>query len=323
MLRKKLFIFVAMFVAFGILFVAVQGCAEKKEEKAEKETKKEEKLSGTIKGDGSSTVFPITEAVAEEFQKENPDVRVTVGISGTGGGFEKFTRGEIDVVDASRPIKDEEKELAAKNGVEYFEFKVAYDGLSVLVNPKNKFVKSLTVAELKKIWEPESKVSSWKNIRPEWPDEKIILFGPGTDSGTFDYFTKEIVGKEGASRSDYTASEDDNILVEGVASEEGSLGYFGYAYYSANKDKLKLVAIDGGKGSFLPSEKTIRSGEYFPLSRPLFIYVTKEAFKRTEVKEFVQFFLGEELASLVKQVGYVPLLESELKEEQGKLEKSQ
>ena len=296
-----------------ILLLAVtllSGCSRRKD------------LSGRIKADGSSTVFPITEAVAEEFQKENPKIRVTVGLSGTGGGFEKFARGETDISNASRPIKEEEKELAAKNGIEYLEFEVAFDGLSVVVNPKNKFVEFLTVTELKKLWRPGSKISRWKDLRPEWPDEKIVLFGPGTDSGTFDYFTEAIVGKEDASRADYTASEDDNVLVEGVATEENSLGYFGYAYYIENKDKLKLLAIDDGKGAVLPTEKTIRSREYSPLSRPLYIYVSKESLKKQEVQDFVGFYL-EEVNSLLKEVGYVSLPENELEKQIEKLKRSQ
>ncbi|HEY4686890.1 MAG TPA: PstS family phosphate ABC transporter substrate-binding protein [Candidatus Subteraquimicrobiales bacterium] len=296
-----------------ILIVAAflgSGCSRRKD------------LSGRIKADGSSTVFPITEAVAEEFQKENPKIRVTVGLSGTGGGFEKFARGETDISNASRPIKEEEKELAAKNGIEYLEFEVAFDGLSVVVNPKNKFVEFLTVTELKKLWQPGSKISRWKDLRPEWPDEKIVLFGPGTDSGTFDYFTEAIVGKEDASRADYTASEDDNVLVEGVATEEKSLGYFGYAYYIENKDKLKLLAIDDGKGAVLPTEKTIRSREYSPLSRPLYIYVSKESLKKQEVQDFVRFYL-EEVNSLLKEVGYVSLPKNELEKQIEKLKRSQ
>jgi len=266
-------------------------------------------LSGTIKADGSSTVFPISEAVGEEFQNRYPDTRVTVGISGTGGGFKKFCPGETDISDASRPIKDTEKELCAKNGITYEEFKVAFDGLSVMVNPQNTWVDYLTVDELKKIWEPGSTVKTWKDVRSEWPDEKIILVGADTDSGTFDYFTEAIVGEEKASRSDYTASADDNILVQAIAGEKNALGYFGYAYYVENPGKLKLVAIDGGKGPVLPSEQTINDGTYNPLSRPLFIYVNKESLKRPEVKEFVKYYLTEG-KELVSQVGYVKMPES-------------
>lgn len=266
-------------------------------------------LSGTVKLDGSSTVFPISEAVGEEFQKLYPNVRVTVGISGTGGGFKKFCAGETDISDASRAIKDSEKELCAKNGITYEEFKVAFDGLSVMVNPQNTWADYLTVAELKKIWEPNNTVKTWKDVRPNFPNEKIILVGADTDSGTFDYFTEAIVGKEKSSRSDYTASADDNVLVQAIAGEKYALGYFGYAYYVENPGKLKLVAIDAGKGPVLPSEQTINDGTYKPLSRPLFIYVKKESMKRPEVKEFAKYYLtaGKEL---VRQVGYVKMPDS-------------
>ena len=211
-------------------------------------------LSGLIKVDGSSTVFPITEAVAEEFQKRNPKVKVTVGISGTGGGFKKFCNGETDISDASRPIKESEVGLCNKNGVGYIELPVAYDGLAVMVNPKNTWVTSMTVKELKRLWEPEAqgRIIRWSQIRPGWPDKEIRLFGPGVDSGTYDYFTEAIVGKEHSSRGDFTASEDDNVLVQGIATDPLSLGFFGFAYYEHNKDKLKLVAIDYGKGRSCP-----------------------------------------------------------------------
>lgn len=275
---------------------------------------------GRIRIDGSSTVFPIAEAVAEEFQRENPTTRVLVGISGTGGGFQKFASGEIDIVDASRPIKEEEKERAAANNVEYVELIVAFDGLSVIVNRGNDFVDSLTVAELKKLWEPGSKINTWQQLRPDWPDEEIILFGPGTDSGTFDYFTETIVGKEDASRSDYTASEDDNVLVEGVSNEPNGIGYFGFAYYTENKEKLKVVPIDGGDGPVSPSVETISSNEYSPLSRPLYIYVSEAALEKAPVKEFVWFFLTE-AGDLVQDIGYVALPDSQVEEELEKLER--
>ncbi len=275
-------------------------------------------LSGTIKLDGSSTVFPISEAVGEEFQKKYPNVRVTVGISGTGGGFKKFCAGETDISDASRAIKESEKELCTKNGITYEEFKVAFDGLSVMVNPQNTWAESMTVAELKKIWEPNSTVKTWKDVRPNFPNEKIILVGADTDSGTFDYFTEVIVGKEKSSRSDYTASADDNMLVQAIAGEKYALGYFGYAYYVENPGKLKLVAIDSGKGQVLPSEQTINDGTYKPLSRPLFIYVNKESMKRPEIKEFVKYYLtaGKELVS---QVGYVKMPDSVYEEGLGRV----
>ena len=262
-----------------------------------------------IKIDGSSTVYPITEAVAEEFQKaKRGSVKVTVGISGTGGGFKKFSRGETDISDASRPIVKKEMEACKEAGIEYIELPVAYDGIAVMVNPKNNWVTSMTVAELKKIWEPaaESKITKWNQVNPAWPDVPLKLYGPGVDSGTFDYFTEAIVGKSRASRGDFTASEDDNVLVQGIASDRGGLGFFGYAYYAENTDKLKLVAIDGGKGSILPSEKTVMDGTYFPLSRPIFIYVNKKSAERPEVREFVDFYL-KNASKLVKQVKYIPL----------------
>ena len=265
-----------------------------------------EGLSGKIRIDGSSTVFPITEAVAEEFQKLHRKVRVTVGISGTGGGFKKFTTGQTDINDASRPIKGKEKDKAAKNGIDYIDLPVAYDGLSVVINPKNDFLDYLTVTELRKIWQPGSTVKNWNDVRPDWPNKPIKLYGPGADSGTFDYFTKKINGKSQASRSDYTASEDDNVLVMGVAGDTYSLGYFGYAYYKENQDKLKVVAIDGGDGPIKPSEKTINDGTYKPLSRPIFIYVSNKAAKRPVIKEFVSFYL-KNATVLSKEVGYVPL----------------
>ncbi|PZN13561.1 MAG: phosphate ABC transporter substrate-binding protein [Bacillota bacterium] len=278
------------------------------------------KLTGTIRVDGSSTVYPITQAIAEEFMIENPGVNVTVGSSGTGGGFEKFTRGEIQITGASRPIEDEEKARAEKNGIAYTELIVALDGVAVIINPQNDWVDHLTVEELKRIWEPNSKVKTWSDIRPGWPDEPIKLYGPGTDSGTFDYFTAAIVGSEGASRTDYTASEDDNQLVTGVANDKYALGYFGYAYYAENKDKLKAVPIDGGNGPVVPSEQTIADGTYKPLSRPVFIYVSNEAYKtRPEVKAFVDFYL-DIVPEIAPEVGFVTAGEDVLADQKAKLE---
>lgn len=266
-------------------------------------------LRGTVTADGSSTVFPITEAMAEEFGKENPNVRVTVGISGTGGGFKKFCNGETDISNASRPIKNEEIEACKSKNIEYVELAVGYDGLSVLVNKENSWVDKVTVEELKKIWEPaaQGKITRWNQVRPDWPDQPLTLYGPGTDSGTFDYFTEAIMGKTGDSRGDYTASEDDNVLVQGIAGDKNALGYFGFAYYEENADKLKLVPVLNprtGK-AVLPSEQTIRSGEYYPLSRPLFIYVRKESASRPEVRAFVEFYLSR--PDLVRSTGYVAL----------------
>ena len=266
-------------------------------------------LRGTIEIDGSSTVFPITQAVAEEFQNINDDVRVNVGISGTGGGMKRFTVGETDISDASRPIKPSEAETAQENGIEYIELEVAIDGLAVIVNKDNGFVDYLTTDELNMIWMPGSTVESWSDIRPEWPNEQIRLYGPGTDSGTFDYFTDTINGDEGASRPDFTASEDDNVLVQGIAGDQQALGYFGYAYYAENVDKLKIVPIDSGNGPVTPSDETINAGEYAPLSRPIFIYVSKASLERPEVEEFVIFYM-EYATELVAEVGYTPLPES-------------
>ncbi len=263
-----------------------------------------------VKIDGSSTVYPITEAVAEEFQKAKKGaIKVTVGNSGTGGGFKKFCRGETDISNASRPILKKEIEECSKAGIEYIELPIAYDAISVVLNPKNNWVKSLTIVDLKKMWEPAAKgqVMSWKDVRPEWPDVKLKLFGPGADSGTFDYFTEAVNGKAKSSRGDFTASEDDNVLVNGVAGEKGGLGYFGLAYYEMNKKKLKLAAIDSGKGPVAPSAQTVMDGTYSPLSRPVFIYVSKKAAEsKPEVKEFVEFYL-KNCGKLVKQVKYVEL----------------
>jgi len=275
-------------------------------------------LSGTIEIDGSSTVFPITEAVAEEFRKVHPQVRINVGISGTGGGFKRFVAGETQISDASRPISTSEKETAAKNGIEWVEMPVGVDGLSVMVNPQNTWATSMTVAELKKLWEPASAIKRWNQIRSEWPDQPINLYGPGTDSGTFDYFTEVIVGKAKSSRADFTASEDDNVLVQGIAGDKNALGYFGYAYYVENTDKLKLVAVDSGKGPVLPSKQTIDDATYTPLSRPLFIYPNKAALARPEVKEFLRFYMKEGQA-LVAEVGYIPMQPSVYIANTGKL----
>ena len=262
--------------------------------------------------DGSSTVFPITEAVAEEFQKENA-AKVTIGVSGTGGGFKKFCAGEIAIAGASRPIKPTEEQACAAAKIEYIELPVAYDGLAVVTNAKNTWAKSLTVAELKKLWEPgaQGKITKWNQIRAGFPDKEIHLFGPGVDSGTYDYFTKAVVGEEHKSRGDYTSSEDDNVLVQGVSRDLGGLGFFGLAYYEENKDKLSLVGIDdgddaNGKGPILPSAESVRTGTYQPLSRPIFIYVSKAAAARAEVSGFIDFYLtkGEQL---VKDARYIPL----------------
>ena len=263
-----------------------------------------------IQIDGSSTVFPVTEAVAEEFQKSKKGkVKVTVGIAGTGGGFKKFCRGETDISNASRPILKAEIETCKQSGVQFFELPVAYDALTVIVNPKNDWVKALTVPDLKKMWEPgaQGKVSTWNQVRTEWPNNPLKLFGPGADSGTFDYFTEAIVGKAKSSRGDFTASEDDNVLVQGVANDRNALGYFGFAYFVENQNKLKAAPIDTGKGPVMPSAKTVEDGTYQPLSRPIFIYVSKKAYDaKPEVKEFVEYYLKQG-PQLIRQVKYVPL----------------
>lgn len=271
-----------------------------------------------IKIDGSSTVFPVTEAVAEDFQKmKKGDVKVTVGISGTGGGFKKFCRGETDISDASRPILKKEMEACAKEGIKYIELPVAYDALTVVVNPKNDFIKSMTVEELKRIWEPsaQGKITSWNQVNPAWPATPIKLFGAGADSGTFDYFTEAIVGKAKSSRGDFTASEDDNVLVQGVSRDKGALGFFGFSYYAENSKKLRAVAIveKAGKPGVLPSFDTVKNGTYQPLSRPVFIYVNAKSVEKPEVKEFVEYYLAN-AAKLAKEVKLVGLPDNAYKQ---------
>jgi len=266
----------------------------------------------TVKIDGSSTVYPVTEAVAEEFQnKHRGTVRVTVGIAGTGGGFKKFCRGETDISDASRPILAEEMEAARANRIEYIELPVCFDALTVVVNPQNDWVESMTVEELKRIWEPaaQGEITRWNQIRPEWPDEELALFGAGADSGTFDYFTEAIVGKAKSSRGDFTASEDDNVLVQGIAGNKYALGFLPYAYVQPNADKLKPVAIDWERdeqGPVVPNLDNVLKGIYNPLSRPLFIYVSKASAERAEVQQFVEFYLAN-AAVLAQEVNYLPL----------------
>ena len=271
----------------------------------------EGELSGTVQVDGSSTVYPITEAVAEEFMSEYRGARVTVGVSGTGGGFSKFLRGETDVNDASRPIKPIELQLAEQNNVQFVELPVAYDGLAVMVNPQNDWVECLTVSELRSIWEPNSQIDNWNEIRPEFPDRELTLYGPGTDSGTYDYFTEAVIGESGASRTDFTASEDDNVLVQGIAGDPSALGFFGLAYYEENQERLKLLGIDdgdptNGEGCVQPSHETVGGGRYVPLSRPLLVYVRKEAASEEIVREFTNFYL-ENAAALAGEVGFIPL----------------
>jgi phosphate transport system substrate-binding protein len=268
-------------------------------------------LSGRIQADGSSTVGPYTTAAAEGFRAVEPGVQVTVGVSGTGGGFERFCRGETDLSDASRPIKDEEAAICKDKGIEYVEFQIANDALTVVVNKENDWVQCLTVEQLKTIWNTGSKVKSWNQVDPSFPDEELKLFGPGTDSGTFDYFTGEINGEEGASRSDYAASEDDNVIVQGVSGEKGGLGYFGFSYFEENQDALKAVEIDGGDGCVEPSVATAQDASYAPLSRPLFVYAKKESFERPEVEAFVEYMIENE-AQIAESSQYVPLTDEQL-----------
>jgi phosphate transport system substrate-binding protein len=304
-MKKILFISFFAISALTFIFVFASCNSNKGSEK--------EGLEGSVKVDGSSTVYPITEAVAEEFMKENRKVKATIGVSGTGGGFKKFIRNEIDIADASRSIKKGEDSACAAGGVEYIELPIAFDGLAVVVNLQNSWVNDITVAELKKLWEPEAqgKIKKWNQIRPGWPNEEIHLFGAGTQSGTFDYFTEAIVGKAKSCRGDYTASEDDNVLVQGISTDKNALGFFGLDYFSANKDKLKLVPIDdqkdeNGKGAIAPSVETVKNATYQPLSRPLFIYVNTKSIERKEVDAFAKYFLNN-AEVLVAEAGYVPL----------------
>jgi phosphate transport system substrate-binding protein len=266
-------------------------------------------LFGTIEIDGSSTVFPITQAVAEEFRKVHPNVQVPVGVSGTGGGFKRFVVGETHISNASRSIKPIEIATAAENGVEFIEIAVGFDGLSIITNPANDFLECLTTDELRAIWEPGSDVNRWSDVRDGLPDSEFRLYGPDTDSGTFDYFTESIIHLEDASRSDYSASADDNVLIRGVGGDKNALGYFGYAFYSSSREKLKLIAVDSGSGCIYPSPETINNSTYSPLSRSMFIYVNTAALKRVEVVEFLNFYL-DNATTLVQEVGYVPLPEA-------------
>ena len=280
---------------------------------------KEGTATGTITVDGSSTVYPVAEAVAEEFRAVQPRINVTIGVSGTGGGFQKFGRGEINIANASRPIKEEEAAAAKENNITFVGLEVALDGLAVVINPENDWAKSFTVEELKMIWEPaaQGKIMRWNQVNPAWPNEEIHLYGPGVASGTFDYFTEVIVGKSGSSRGDYTASEDDNVLVQGVAGDKFGLGFFGLAYFEENRDKLALAAVDGGNGPVLPTAESVNDGSYSPLSRPLYIYVNSSSVRNPEVVEFVRFYL-KEAGKLSKDVGYFPLTDEDYA---GELEK--
>ena len=288
----------------ALFTLAAVSCGSKQESKKTGNTT----LSGDIKIDGSSTVYPITEAIAEEYRSEQTEVRVTVGVSGTGGGFKKFYRGETDINDASRPIKSKEIKICEENGISYVGLSVAYDGLAVLKNPANDWLTSITVEELNKLWVPQAQdsVMYWNQIREGWPNEEIHLYGPGVASGTYDYFAEVICGKKVGTRGDYTASEDDNVLVQGIATDKYALGFFGLAYYEENKDKLDLVSVDNGNGAVFPSMETVSSGEYAPLSRPIFIYVSNKAAEKPEVVDFVNFYLNS-AGDIAKEVGYVAL----------------
>ncbi len=312
---------VILYVSVASLFLA--SCGNPKQEGKENGGTQ---LTGDVKIDGSSTVYPISEAVAEEFRTVQPKVRVTVGLSGTGGGFKKFSRGETDINNASRTIKAEEIKSCEENNIHSLELEIAYDGLSVVVNPQNDWVKDITVAELKMMWEPaaQGKITKWNQIRKEWPNEEFHLYGAGTESGTYDYFTEAINGKSHESRGDYTASEDDNVLVQGVSTDKNALGFFGFAYYEENMDKLKLVPVDdqndaNGTGAILPSVETVKNKTYSPLSRPLFIYVNSEAVKRPEVTEFVKFYM-ENSKTLTREVGFIPLSDEEYAGQKKKFE---
>lgn len=283
-----------------------------------------EGVSGEVLIDGSSTVFPISEAMGEEFQIANPDAQVTIGVSGSGGGFKKFCAGETDVSNASRPIKEEEAAACAEAGIEFAEVPVAYDGITVVTNKENDWATCLTTEQLNAMWAPEAEgsVDNWNEVDPSFPDQTLALFGPGTDSGTFDYFTDEVNGEEGASRGDYTASEDDNVIVTGVESSSGGLGYFGYAYYEENADNLKALEIENEDGEcIVPSSETIADGSYNPMSRPLFVYVKKESYDtKPQVQAFVDYMLAAENGELVQDAGYITLPDADLAESRAKVE---
>jgi phosphate transport system substrate-binding protein len=312
------------FALLSVLFaLALAGCGGDREgsddEGGGTTTAATSDLSGRVQVDGSSTVGPYTTAAAERFQQQNPDVQVTVGVSGTGGGFERFCAGETDLSNASRAIKDEEIQLCEENGIDYAEFHIANDALTVVVNPENDWADCLTVAELNKIWKPGSKIDDWSQVRAGFPSERLRLFGAGTDSGTFDYFTDVINGEEGASRSDYSATEDDNVTVQGVAGNKGGLGYFGLSYFEQNKSRLKALEIDGGDGCVAPSVESAQSGDYQPLSRPLFIYAKQESFSRPEVEAFVGFILDNE-SEIATAAQFVPLTDEQLEKAKSEFE---
>lgn len=301
MTRTRTAAFAALAISSALVLAACGGGSS-----SDSSASGDSNLSGAVRIDGSSTVYPLSALAAEDFMAANPGVQVTVAASGTGGGFEKFCRGETDANDASRPIKDEEAAACAEAGVEFAPLTVATDALTVVVNKENTWATCLTVEELAKIWAPDSTVANWNEVRADFPDEPLKLFGPGTDSGTFDYFTDEINGEEGASRADYTPSEDDNVIVQGVSGSKGGLGYFGFTYFEENADKLTAVEIDGGAGCVAPSVETARDGSYTPLSRPLFIYPSKQALAQPQVKAFFDFYVANN-ASIAEGALYIPL----------------
>jgi phosphate transport system substrate-binding protein len=308
----------AMTVMMGGVIAVAAGCGSDDTKTSSSEGKGSGKLQGEVITDGSSTVFPIMEAVAEEYMAKQPDVKVSVGSSGTGGGFKKFIAGETDLSNASRPVKEEESTMLDKKGVKYTELKLAFDGISIVANKDNDFIDSLTVEELQKLWVDNGKVKKWSDIRPEWPNEEIKFYSPGTDSGTYDYFN-EVILNEKPMVENATLSEDDNVLVQGVEGDKNAIGFFGYAYYAENKDKLKIVSIDNGKGAVEPTHETIKSGEYAPLSRPLYTYVAnKSVAEKEQVADYTQFVI-ENAGELAEEVGYVSLPEEEYKKDLDKL----
>lgn len=308
----------AMTVMMGGVIAVAAGCGSDDTKTSSGEGKGSGQLQGEVITDGSSTVFPIMEAVAEEYMGTQPDVKVSVGSSGTGGGFKKFIAGDTDLANASRPVKEEESALLDENGVKYTELKLAFDGISIVANKDNEFIDSLTVEELQKLWVDNGKVKKWSDIRPEWPKEEIKFYSPGTDSGTYDYFN-EVILEEKPMVENATLSEDDNVLVQGVEGDKNAIGFFGYAYYSENKDKLKIISIDNGKGAVEPTHETIKSGEYAPLSRPLYTYVAnKSVAEKEQVADYTQFVI-ENAGELAEEVGYISLPEEEYQKDLDKL----
>ncbi|WP_057911728.1 PstS family phosphate ABC transporter substrate-binding protein [Peribacillus muralis] len=309
---------IAMTVVMGGVIAVAAGCGSDDAKTSSSEGKGSGQLQGEVITDGSSTVFPIMEAVAEEYMGTQPDVKVSVGASGTGGGFKKFIAGDTDLANASRPVKEEETALLEEKGVKYTELKLAFDGISIVANKDNEFIDSLTVEELQKLWVDNGKVKKWSDIRPEWPKEEIKFYSPGTDSGTYDYFN-EVILEEKPMVENATLSEDDNVLVQGVEGDKNAIGFFGYAYYSENKDKLKILSIDNGKGAVEPTHETIKSGEYAPLSRPLYTYVAnKSVAEKEQVADYTQFVI-ENAGELAEEVGYISLPEEEYQKDLDKL----